>query len=305
MWTDMAVGRLPQRMISRQGLRISDIERRAAQHARRQRRDQRILVEDLSAGNIRDERPRPLRRHSTGQNAELLLAQQMRRLRRQRQRHDEMVESQAQERADGLPVRPVVPRCRDRAVGVARPGHDVPRVASGVGRRPRRCGEGVHAHAEGRGGAPDLSPDAAVAEDADGFADLVVHAVHVGGDAAPVVLLLVLVGGDEFAGGDEPVHEGPFGDWGAVDAGAGGGAVAGVLKGGVVDEVVDAGGEEVEQFDALFDVSTGVGWFGWRGRGDGAVEAYLWASSGRGRFVKVTRMVACWMASGFSVSCCL
>ena len=46
--------------------------------------------------------------------------------------------------------------------------------------------------------------------------------LHVLVDARPIMLFLVLVGKIVFARSDEPVHDSPFGDWGAVDARTGG-----------------------------------------------------------------------------------
>lgn len=67
-----------------------------------------------------------------------------------------------------------------------------------------------------------LSTDTSVPQDADFLADLVMNVLHVLGDAAPLVLLLVFICICVFARGDEPIHDGPFGDRRSVDAGAGG-----------------------------------------------------------------------------------
>ena len=49
---------------------------------------------------------------------------------------------------------------------------------------------------------------------------------------------------------DEPVHDDPFGDWGAVDAGDGGDGDVGVGYDGVRKDVVYAGGDGVDVFEA-------------------------------------------------------
>lgn len=67
------------------------------------------------------------------------------------------------------------------------------------------------------------------------------------------MFLLVLVGIDEASRGDEPVHDGPFGDWGAVDAGAGSERDGGFFDDGVGEEVIESGGEGVDEFDSVLD----------------------------------------------------
>ena len=61
---------------------------------------------------------------------------------------------------------------------------------------------------------------------------------------------LVFVGGGEVFAGCEAAGEDPFGDGGAVHAGGGRDGDGGVGEDRVVREVVDARGEEVDEFEA-------------------------------------------------------
>lgn len=58
MRTDHQIRRIPQRMIHGQRFRIRDINRSTTQRASLQRSNQRLLVEDLPTGDIRDIRSR-------------------------------------------------------------------------------------------------------------------------------------------------------------------------------------------------------------------------------------------------------
>lgn len=69
----------------------------------------------------------------------------------------------------------------------------------------------------------------------------------------PNMFLLVLMGVDEASRGDEPVHDGPFGDWGAVDARAGGERDGGLFDNGMGEEVIESGGEGVDEFDSVLN----------------------------------------------------
>lgn len=71
------------------------------------------------------------------------------------------------------------------------------------------------------------------------------ESMHVLIEGAPDMLFLGLVGTDVISRGDEPVHHGPLGDWGPVDAGARCYGDVGVLHAWVVDEVVQPGGDGV------------------------------------------------------------
>lgn len=75
--------------------------------------------------------------------------------------------------------------------------------------------------------------------------------VHVVLDTAPSVLLLRLEGGNETPRRDEPVHHAPFGYWRSVQPGAGCQCDVGVLDAWLVDEVVDAGRDGVDEFHAV------------------------------------------------------
>lgn len=103
-----------------------------------------------------------------------------------------------------------------------------------------------------RGEGYTLSSDTSVSENPDFPADLVMDGVHEVDVFRPVVFLLVFVGVDEASRGDEPVHDGPFGNWGAVDARAGGERDGGFFDDGVGEEVVETGGEGVDDFDSRF-----------------------------------------------------
>lgn len=112
--------------------------------------------------------------------------------------------------------------------------------------------------------------------------------MHVVIETAPSVFLLRFVGGEVVPRCDEPVHHGPFGYWRSMQAGAGGQSDVGVLDGGLVDEVVDAGGDGVDEFHAVLI------WLDSLTRGFKVVvrSTYFSASSGSGKSWKVTITVA-------------
>lgn len=96
-----------------------------------------------------------------------------------------------------------------------------------------------------------LPPDTPVAQNTDPPTGLVVESMHVLVESAPDVFFLGLVGAHVVARGNEPVHDGPLGDWGAVDAGACCYGDVGVLHARVVDEVVQPGGDGVDELYAV------------------------------------------------------
>lgn len=150
--------RLPQRMPIRKRLRISDINRRAPNHALLQRPHQLLGLNDAAPRNIRDKRP------LLPQNLKLRAAEQALGLVGQRRGDDEQVEPRGEEVVDvaGEPL------LRERAVWVADAGGRVGVVFAGGGGWARVQGVGVDGEAHCCCDAGDLAAYAAVAEDSSG-----------------------------------------------------------------------------------------------------------------------------------------
>jgi hypothetical protein len=91
-----------------------------------------------------------------------------------------------------------------------------------------------------------LSSYAAVSGNADSLAYPIGWLGEVLTRFSPFVLLLQFVHLVVAFGENERAHQGPFGDGGAVNAGGGGDGNVGFGEQRVGDEMVDAGGEEVD-----------------------------------------------------------
>lgn len=165
--------RSPQRVPLRQRLRVRDIERGAAKPPVVHGINQVVGADDGSASDIRHIRLRSLllalalalAAAGTGvvQDLELRRAQQAFRLRRERQGHDEEIQSRRQERVDVLRVRAREPLRGQDALRVAEPRYVVRVVVARLRGRsgPRRVR--VDFGPEGCRGPGHLAADAAVA----------------------------------------------------------------------------------------------------------------------------------------------
>ena len=272
MWRDDAVRCLPQRVVFRQGLRVRDVQRSAAEAAfalrlradlylrrrgllvvlaaitvvlsiRFERRDQVRLYDNLPARDVRHEGI------LAGQDVKLRLAEQVVRGFGERHADDQPVDILRQEMVQALLVQPAVPRARELAFCVPRARYDVAVVPLARGRVARTGSECDDIHAHGLGHPCDLPADRAVTKDAEALGGVIAHGAEAGGGIlafAPVMGRLPGVEKVVVVGGDKGGHEDPFGDLWAVDAGRGSEGDAGGGVDGVGLDVVGAGGEEMD-----------------------------------------------------------
>lgn len=140
------IRRIPQRMIPRQRFRIRNINRSTTQAPILQRRNQRLLDQDLAARDVGHIRLAERVVAVLGQEGEFGRANEMRGLRGEREADYQVVQAQGQEGVDGCLVCAVVPGDGDRAVCVAGAGDDVVGVAARGGCWARGGRVGVDGH---------------------------------------------------------------------------------------------------------------------------------------------------------------
>lgn len=150
-----------------------------------------------------------------------------------------------------LLIQPTIPRTRNLALRVSRPGHDKPTVLFAVRRllRRRRIRNDIHAH--GLGHPRYLASYTAISQHAQSLPDQIPHMVqmHVGVFAAPFLLFLQVVQEVVAVALHERGHDHPFGDLRAVDPAAGCECYVGVCVDGAGGEMVYAGGEDVDEVE--------------------------------------------------------
>lgn len=96
-----------------------------------------------------------------------------------------------------------------------------------------------------------LSSNTAISQNAQSFPDMVLDPVCVIFAGAPSVLFLVLVCDIIFPRRDQPVQYCPLRNWRSVDTGTRRYGYRGVSQDGVVNDRVETGRKEVDEFDAM------------------------------------------------------